>query len=237
MTSSIDSMAADAEDSQRIAFIRKTYAHLTAAVLALVGLEAVLFVAVPDTTMDSLVTTMVGGYGWLIVLGMFMAVSWIARSWASSGQSQAVQYAGLSLYVVAQAVILLPILYICIRVLGEPKLPIMAAAITSMCFICLTAFVFTTRVDLALWGKFLAIAGIAAMCAIVAGILTGFSLGLGFCSLMVALSCGYILYDTSNVLHHYHTSQYVAASLALFASVVLLYWYVLRLLMMFASDD
>ena len=54
---------------------------------------------------------------------------------------------------------------------------------------------------------------------------------------MIALACGYILYDTSNVLHHYHTSQYVAASLALFASVVLLFWYVLRIMLMFASDD
>ncbi len=36
---------------------------------------------------------------------------------------------------------------------------------------------------------------------------------------MVVFASGYILYDTSNVLHHYRTEQYVAASLALFASV------------------
>jgi FtsH-binding integral membrane protein len=48
---------------------------------------------------------------------------------------------------------------------------------------------------------------------------------------MILLASGYILYDTSNVLHHYRTDQYVAASLALFAAVALLFWYVLRLLM------
>ncbi len=228
-------IAANAEDTERLAFIRKTYAHLTGAVLALIALEMVLFTAVPKETMELLVSRMLSGYGWLVVLAIFMGVSWMARSWASGGQSRTMQYAGLGLYVAAQAVILLPMLYICIRVMGEPNLPIMAAAITAMCFMGLTAFVFTSRVDLAGWGKYLAIAGIVALGAIVVSIFTGFTLGLGFCSLMVALSCGYILYDTSNVLHHYRTGEYVAASLALFASVVLLYWYVLRLLM-FSRD-
>ena len=95
----------------------------------------------------------------------------------------------------------------------------------------------TTRVDLAGWGKYLALAGMAGMGLIVASIVMGFSFGLAGCIVFVALACGYILYDTSNVLHHYHTSQYVAASLALFSSVVLLFWYVLRLVMMFSSDD
>jgi FtsH-binding integral membrane protein len=237
VTSSGDTMAALAEDSERLGFIRKTYAHLAGAVLSLVALETVLFTVVPAETMGAIAAKMLGGWGWLIVLGAFMAVSWMARSWAESNTSRAMQYAGLGLYVVAEAVILLPMLYVCIELLNAPELPVMAALITTMCFIGLTAFVFTTRIDLASWGKYLAIAGIVAMCAIVAGIFTGFNLGLGFAAIMVGLSCAYIMYDTSNVLHHYHTSQYVAASLALFSSVVLLFWYILRILMMFASDD
>ena len=186
--------------------------------------------------MGALAARMVGGWGWLLVLGAFMAVSWIARMWATSSTSVPMQYAGLALYVVAEAVILLPMLYICIEVLGDPMIPIMAAAVTVMCTIGITAFVFTTRVDLAGWGKYLAMAGILAMCLIVAGIFTGFSLGLWFSGLMVALACGYILYDTSNVLHHYHTSQHVAASLSLFASVALLFWYVLQIFMHAGND-
>jgi hypothetical protein len=53
----------------------------------------------------------------------------------------------------------------------------------------------------------------------------------------VLVACGWILYDTSNVLHHYRTDQHVAASLALFASVALLFWYVLRIVMAFTSRD
>ncbi len=239
VTSSPEGVAAYAEDSERIGFIRRTYAHLTGAVLGLVALETVLFVVVPPETMAALAQRMLGGFGWLIVLGAFMVVSWVARMWAESSASRGMQYAGLGLYVVAEAVILLPMLYICIHLMRAPQLPIMAAVITTMCFVGLTAFVFTTRVDLSGWGKYLALAGILAMCAIVAGIITGFSsmFGLGFSAIMVGLACGYILYDTSNVLHHYHTNQHVAASLALFSSVVLLFWYVLRILMIFASEE
>jgi FtsH-binding integral membrane protein len=53
---------------------------------------------------------------------------------------------------------------------------------------------------------------------------------------MVVLASGYILYHTSNVLHHYGTEQYVAAALALFASVALLFWYVLQLFMSLQQD-
>ncbi|QDT11510.1 Bax inhibitor-1 family protein [Planctomycetes bacterium K23_9] len=223
-----------AEESARAAFIRRTYLHVAGAVLALVALETVIFTVVPEDMMRGLVQKM-SGMGWLLVLGAYMGVSWMARSWATSSVSKGGQYAGLGLYVVAESVILLPLLYV--SMLMDPNLPLMAGIISVMCFGCLTAFVMMTNVDLSSWGKYLAIAGFAALAAIVAGMICGFSLGLFFCGAMIALACGYILYDTSNVIHHYNTDQHVAASLALFASLVLLFWYVLRIAMMFASDD
>lgn len=235
--SSIGSSAALAVEAERVGFIQRTYAHLTGAVLALIGIEAVLFNVVSDQTMQSVIAKMTTGYNMLIVFGAFMVASWIARYWAMHATSSAMQYAGLGLYVAAWAIFMLPMLYICIRVLGEPELPIKAAAITAMCFMGLTAFVFLSRVDLAGWGKFLMLAGFAALGVILTGLIFGFSLGLWFSGLMVALVCGYILYDTSNVLHHYHTDQHVAASLALFADVVMLFWYVLQIMMRFSSND
>jgi hypothetical protein len=66
---------------------------------------------------------------------------------------------------------------------------------------------------------------------IVASILFGFNLGVLFASVMVVMAAASILYNTSNVLHRYHPGQHVAASLSLFASVALLFWYILRLFM------
>lgn len=237
MSGSAYGAAAFAEESARSTFIRRTYSHLTGAVFALMAIEFALFTLVPRETMTGLIRTMMSGYGWLIVLGAFMAASWVARSWASSGGSIGKQYAGLGLYVVAEAFILLPALYVAIEVMGQPNIPILAAIITSVSFAGLTAFVFMTRVDLSSWGVYLFAGGLIAMGVVVAGVLFGFSLGLFFSGAMVALACGYILYDTSNVLHHYQTDQYVAASLALFASVALLFYYILRILMSFSSND
>jgi FtsH-binding integral membrane protein len=66
---------------------------------------------------------------------------------------------------------------------------------------------------------------------IIAGILFGFNLGLWFSAGMILLAAGSILYQTSNLVHKYHTDQYVAAALGLFASLMLLFWYILRLVM------
>jgi FtsH-binding integral membrane protein len=67
--------------------------------------------------------------------------------------------------------------------------------------------------------------------------LVGFSLGIFFMGAMVAFAAAYILYDTSNVMKHYRTDQHVAASLALFASVALMFWYMLQLLMSLSGRD
>ena len=62
-------------------------------------------------------------------------------------------------------------------------------------------------------------------------------MGLLFAGAMVALAAGFILYDTSNVLHHHGTDEHVAASLSLFASVALMFYSVLRIFMATSSDD
>ncbi len=224
-----------ADESARAGFVRRTYAHVAGAVLALIAIEVALFTLIPQATMQNLIGRMLSGYSWLIVLALYMGVSWMARSWAESNQSRGMQYTGLGLYVLAEAIIFLPLLYISMRL--DPKLPMMAGMVTGIVFVGLTMFVFATGVDLSHWGKYLAIAGLVAIGAVVAGMLFGFSLGIFFSAAMIALASGYILYDTSNIMHHYRTDQHVAASLALFASVALLFWYVLRVMMMFASED
>lgn len=229
--------AANADESARATFIRRTYTHLAGAIFAFVAIEALLFTLVPQEAMARLVGMMVGGWSWLIVLGAFMGVSWLATSWANSGQSKGMQYAGLTLYVVAEAVIFLPLMYIAITVVGDPSIPITAGFITLLAVGGMTAFVFMTRVDLSWMGKYLALAFLVAIGAIVCGTLFQVSMfGLLFSAIMVGLACASILYQTSNILHQYHTEQYVAASLALFASVALLFWYVMQIMLAFSQD-
>ncbi len=225
---------ADAPADVRVEFIRKTYMHLAAAVYAFVGIEYLLFSLGFDEWMMGILGQ--SQWSWLIVLGMFMAVSWIADSWARSTTSLGMQYAGLFLYVLAEAVIFVPLLAIAqqqsVNVAGANLGVIPAAGITTLImFAGLTAVAFLTKKDFSFMGGFLTLTMFAAMALIVASIVIGFNLGVWFTALMIIAACGYILYYTSNVMHHYRTDQYVAAALALFAAVALLFWYVLRLFM------
>ena len=220
-------LAIEADAETRGDFIRKTYLHLIGAVLAFIGLEVVLFQSgLAEPIMGTLLSTK---WAWLIVLGAFMGVSWLANKWAASATSVAAQYLGLSLYVVAEAVIFVPLLYIAQR-FGQGIIGT-AAVSTLLLFSGLTAFVLVSGKDFSFLRGVLVLGGFAGLGVIVAAMIFGFTLGIVFTVLMIALACGYILYDTSNVLHHYRIGQHVAASLALFASVALLFWYVLRLLM------
>ncbi len=221
--------AANAAADERATFIRKTYTHLAGAVLAFIGLEAILLQApfAPD-----LVNLMLGGrYSWLIVMVLFMGVSFLSESWARSATSVRTQYMGLGLYVVAEAIIILPMLLIADRV--QPGIIGNAALITTVMFGALTLVAFVTRFDFSFLRGALMIGGLAATGIIAWAVITGGSgmLGIPFTIALIGLACGYILYDTSNVMHHYRIGQHVAAALALFASVALLFWYVLRLLM------
>ncbi|MHB1155261.1 MAG: Bax inhibitor-1/YccA family protein [Phycisphaerales bacterium] len=220
--------AAQAPANTRAEFIRKTYLHLAGAILAFVLIEAAVFQLVDVASLTR--TMLTGRLGWLVVLGLFMGVSWVANQWASSDTSKPMQYLGLSLYVVAEAILFVPMLFIASR-LSDPDIIPTAALLTMMVFLGLTAVAFVTRADFSFLRGILMIAGFAAIGTIVAAAIFGFTLGILFTSLMIVFAGGYILYDTSNVLHHYRTDQHVAASLALFASVALLFWYVLRLLM------
>lgn len=224
MTESAELAATEA----RADFILRTYLHLAGAIAAFVGLEAILL-NLPIT--ESAVSLMVGSrFGWLIVLAAFIGVSTLANNWASSATDASTQYLGLGLYVLAQAVIFAPLLFIVQRV--DPGIIPTAAYTTLGLFGFLTAVVMITRSDFSYLRSILIFGGLAALGLIVVSIVFQFALGPVFTYAMIALACCYILYDTSNVLHQYRIGQHVAASLALFASVALLFWYILRLFLM-----
>ncbi len=226
-------VAARAEVSARTMFIRKTYLHLAGAILIFTALETFL-VNLPGV--ETFIGTMLFGAGrmsWLIVLVAFMGVSWLANSWARSDTSPGLQYLGLTLYVVAEAVIFLPMLYIADRapVFADEHVIRTAGILTLAVFGGLTVAVFISGRDYSYLRTYLAVGSFLALGFIIASMFVGFGWGLIFCFFMVALASGYIVYQTSNIIHHYRTDQHVAASLALFASVALLFWYILQIVM------
>jgi len=224
----IDAIAAD-----RATFIRKTYAHLAGAILLFMGLE---FIILGTPALWQPIMGLFGTSPWMILIA-FMGASWVASSMASSAKSLGTQYMGLGLYIIAEAIIFVPILLIASTFSPEANVIPVAGLITLCIFGGLTAYVFVTGADFSFMGGFLTVAMFAAIGIAIGSSFFGFSLGLFFTGAMILLMSGFILYDTSNILHHYETNQYVSASLALFAAVATLFWYVLRLVMMFSSND
>ena len=196
-----------------------------AAILGFIMLEAA-FLSTP--AIYGPLVGLIAGTWWLALIA-FIAVSWIADKWAQTGTSPGVQYAGLALYTLAEAVIFVPLLFFASQ-RGENLIPT-AGILTMFIFGGLTVIVLTTRQDFSFLRNILWLGTLAALGLIVASALAGFSLGIIFIVAMIVLMSGYILYDTSQILHHYRTDQHVAAALALFASVAMLFWYVVQLLM------
>jgi len=209
----------------RARFINRTYNHLMGSILGFTLIEVWLF----STGMaETMARSMLGG-SWLLILGAFMLVNWFATRIALTSDNKGAQYAALVGFVVAEAIIFVPMLY-----MAEAYAPgtiQSAAVVTLIGFAGLTGIVFVTRKDFSFMRGMLMWGGVLALVAIVGALLFGFELGTWFSVAMVGFAGGAILYDTSNVLHHYPEDRYVGAALQLFASVALLFWYVLRLFM------
>jgi hypothetical protein len=218
------STVAHAHEEARIQFIHRTYQHLALAIAAFVGLEALLL-SLPG--IEAVAFSMLSA--WWLVLVMFMIVSWVAEKWAVSAIAPAAQYAGLFLYVAAEAVIFLPLLYI--AKIYDADAIMKAGVATGIVFAGLTAVVLISKKDFSFLRGILSVLAFGALALIVISILFGVALGTWFSVAMVAFAGGAILYHTSQVLHRYRTDQHVAAALSLFASVALLLWYMVRLFM------
>ena len=216
-----------ATNVEQATFYRKTYSHVAIALLAFIVIEAILINTVPESLIFSMVSS---PFVWLFILGGFWLGSMLANKWTQA-QDKSTQYRGLGIYVLLEAIIFLPMIYIAIDLSDGLAIISQAGIITLSLFAGLTAVVFLTRVDFSFLRTILVVGGFLALGLIVAGALFRFDLGLWFSVAMVALAAGGILYETYNIKNVYSTDQYVAAALQLFSSVMLLFWYVLRILL------
>ncbi|MBZ0231576.1 MAG: Bax inhibitor-1 family protein [Deltaproteobacteria bacterium] len=228
--------------SARLRFIRLTYLHLFGAILAFAGLEWLLFnnEALATKVSVPLVEFALGGRAnWAAVLAVFMIVSFGTHYLAEHTRSRPLHYIGLGLYVIAEALIFVPLLAIVqwktaaivAKGGGDPNIIRDAAYITLAVFGALTLSVFVTKKDFSFLRTALAIGGAAALGLIALSLIFGFNLGIVFSIAMVLLAAGSILYETSQVMAHDDPESYVGAALSLFSSIALLFWYVIRILL------
>lgn len=211
----------------RTGFIRYTYVHLSAAIALFVAFTTLFYkMGVGET----FIQVLSAGRGmWLLFLGGFVVLGYVAQMMARSTASQGLQYAGLTGYTILEALIFSPMIYIAAR-FAPDALPT-AAILTLVTFSGLSAYVLTTKKDFSFLRGAIVVGSLVGLGLIVAGALFGLSLGIWFSAGMVLLSAGAVLYSTSKVVNQYRADQYVAAALELFAAIALMFWYVLRIVL------
>jgi len=230
MANPISTPVADLDPETRAAFLGRVYQHLALAVGAFIVFEALLFfTGIAEAAYD-----FVSGSGgaWLLVLGAFMVVNWMATAAAHDIHNPARQYGGLFGLAAAEALIFAPFLYYVFNVEGAGGSATVASAavITIIGFAGLTAVGLFTRKDLSFLRPLLLWAAMLSLVLIVSALIFGFELGVWFSVGMIGLAGAAILYQTQTILRNYPDTAHVGAAVQLFASVMLLFWYVLSLL-------
>ena len=215
------------DERTRSDFIVRVYQHLAAAVLAFVGIEALFL----STGIAKGIYNLIAGspVSWLLILGGFMVVNWLAATAAHDLTNTNKQYAGLFGLAAAEAVIFAPFLYLIFTVQDAGSTVWSAAFVTIVGFAALSGVAYTTRRDLSFLRPMLMWGGVAALVLILTAVLFGLNLGVWFSVAMIALAGASILYQTQVIMQRYPAEAYVGAAVQLFASVMLLFWYVLRL--------
>ncbi|MEX1266578.1 MAG: Bax inhibitor-1 family protein, partial [Woeseia sp.] len=208
----------------RSTFIWRCYAHVVGAIIAFAAVEAYLI--------QSGIAARIAGpmiNNWLLVLGGFMLAGWGAAHVAHRLVSKQAQYAAFAFFIVVEAIIFCPLLLR--AAMMDPGMIDSAAGVTLLGCGGLIATAMITRKDFSFLRGLLVWGGILAMVGIVSSLLFGFALGTWFSVGMIGFAGAAVLYDTSNIMLHYPEDRYVAASMALFASIALMFWYVLQLFM------
>ena len=220
----------NAPEVDRAAFVGQVYTHVAGALAAFVVFETLFFVTgIAAAMRDFFIGN--GGGSWLLLLGGVMGVQWFSANAAADLGNPSRQYVGLFGSAFGEALIFAPFLSYVFSQDGGGATVAQAVIITGIGFAMLTAIGLFTKKDLSflrpvmMWGF-----GVA-MLAIVGGLLFGFALGTWFSVAMIGLAGVAILYQTQSVVKRYPIGSHVAASIAVFSSLMTMFWYVLRLLM------
>ncbi|CAL2089974.1 Bax inhibitor-1 family protein [Tenacibaculum sp. 190524A05c] len=221
-------LIAQSTEAERVEFYKKTYAHVAGGVLLFIIFE---FLLLQSDALVNFMLSMTQGYKWLLLLGGFMLITNYAESTALRTTDKNLQYMAYAGYIFAEAIIFVPLIAIVTKFMGGEGMALLqqAGIVTLTLFAGLSSIVLITKKDFSFLRSAMTIGFFIAIGLIVAGTLFGFNLGLWFSVGMCALAGGSILYQTSNLVHKFTTEDYIPAALGLFASLMLLFWYVIQI--------
>nr|CAA6830843.1 MAG: Permease [uncultured Thiotrichaceae bacterium] len=228
-------IVANAKESERVGFIRNTYLHLGGAILAFMLVETLVIQSGLANALTGMIRSM--PFSWFIVIGLWVGVSYLADNWARSPMSRELQYAGLGVSIVAMAIVFSPMILMALNFAPNPNALPAAAVLTLMLAGGLTFTAFSTKKDFSFLRPAITIGTFVAFGMIIASMIFGFSLGLFFAAAMIILAAASMLYQTSEIIHTYHTDQHVAASLGLFSSIGMMFYYMLMFIMSLTGGD
>jgi hypothetical protein len=222
-------MVSELSEVDKVAFYKKTYSHVAGGVLVFILFE---YLLLQSETIVNFALSMTDGYRWLIMLGGFMFITNYAERMTLKTPDKNKQYLAYGVYILAEAFIFVPLIYIAAFYMESgSEILNQAAIVTLALFTGLSAIVFVTKKDFSFLKAGLTVGFFIAIGLILAGTLFGFNLGLWFSVGMCVLAAGSILYQTSNLVNKYSNDEYIPAALGLFASLMLLFWYVLSIFM------
>src|ERR1700716_3034660 len=92
----------------RSVFITRTYTHLVGGIFGFILVELGLF----DPLRAGQIAQFMLDFNWFLILGAFMLTGWLASRTAQTSSSIGMQYFAYGAYVVAEALIFVPLLYI-----------------------------------------------------------------------------------------------------------------------------
>jgi FtsH-binding integral membrane protein len=226
-------MYAESDGTARRSFITATYVNLLLGVIAFVIANYLLIAS----GAAAVITRFFYGNIWVSVVAalVFGFITTFFLSFTASNSNKGIQYLGLFAFAGLEALFVVPVIFIASTYNAALLMP--AAAFTLGFFLLMTGIVYYTGIDFNFLRSFLMFGGIASLVILLVSLLTGFNLGIFFTGFLILLSCGYILYDTSNILNNYPTDQPVAAATALLGSIVMLFVNILQFLMQFFNNN
>lgn len=130
-----------------------------------------------------------------------------------------------------------PMLSYYLSLSNGPSVIMTALGGTGVIFLALSGYVLTTKRDFSFMGGFLFVGFLVVLGAALLNIfLTIPALSLAVSSAVILLMSGFILYDTSRIIHGGETN-YVLATVALYLNIYNLFVHLLHILGLFGGDD